>query len=455
MWRASNNSWLASFDSISFKSTIWYTASSPRPLPFTMADPLSIAAGVIAVVTISEQIIGWCWDYIHAAKSAQSDVLNIMNSIAGLKSILDRVAALVKKRKPTSAGTQSSLLVLLTAPNGPLQSCEEALTRIKRKLDTKSGTSTAAQTFRWKWTSKDIEKILQTIEREKTVLILALQAETNEGSLQIQAGVKEVSDSIHEMEMDRRFQNVVNWLSNIDPSPNHDRARKKHQPGTGSWFLHSDTFQRWTTQSGSLVLLHGISGAGKTILCSTILEYVKIICKGKADDYAYFYFDFNDAQRRVPGNMLRSVMAQFCIQKKAVTPELTEMSRSYGEDSVENLLRVLPSILKPRKRHYIVLDALDECERKDELCKILETFCLIPDVNLLVTSRKEWGISDALKAAIKLKVDLKSEFVKADVKVHVQRCLETDKKLKKWPASVKEEISEALVQGANGMLISM
>jgi hypothetical protein len=58
---------------------------------------------------------------------------------------------------------------------------------------------------------------------------------------------------------------------------------------------------------------------------------------------------------------------------------------------MENLLGVLPSILKPPKRHYIGLYALNECEGRGELLKIMVKLCLIPNANLLVVKSGTFG----------------------------------------------------------------
>ena len=187
---------------------------------------------------------------------------------------------------------------------------------IESKLVLKSGKSKAAQTLSWPWTLKEINKLLETIELEKTTVILAIQTDANECTLQIQTTLEEVRNSMQEMKHDKEFQDVIKWLSTIDPSSNHERARKKHEPGTGKWFLNSMTFQHWSTKAGSSVWLYGIPGVGQTILCSTILESVKNLCNSSGKEYAYFYFDFNDSRKRVPGNMLCSVIAQLCVQRK-------------------------------------------------------------------------------------------------------------------------------------------
>ncbi len=48
---------------------------------------------------------------------------------------------------------------------------------------------------------------------------------------------------------------LINWLSSVDVSTNHQAARKLHETGTGDWFLKSDDFAWWQREAGSVLWL--------------------------------------------------------------------------------------------------------------------------------------------------------------------------------------------------------
>ena len=53
-----------------------------------------------------------------------------------------------------------------------------------------------------------------------------------------------------------------------------------------------------------------------------------------------------------------------------------------------------------------------------------------------------------------MQIDLSLEGgIELDINLHVRKSLETDKKLRKWKPLLKEEIVNALVQGAQGMYV--
>jgi archaellum component FlaC len=51
-------------------------------------------------------------------------------------------------------------------------------------------------------------------------------------------------------------EKLKNWLSPLDPSINHDNARKPHHGGTASWFFQGSNFKEWKS-TASLMWVHG------------------------------------------------------------------------------------------------------------------------------------------------------------------------------------------------------
>ena len=47
------------------------------------------------------------------------------------------------------------------------------------------------------------------------------------------------------------------WIQAPDTSPSYNAARKRHQPGTGSWFLDGSEFSAWKEGPGSVLWLRG------------------------------------------------------------------------------------------------------------------------------------------------------------------------------------------------------
>src|SRR5271168_5040350 len=90
-------------------------------------------------------------------------------------------------------------------------------------------------------------------------------------SQEIKDGVNRLNEHNDDQEFQRRRDKILTWLDKSDPKVNHGDSRRKHEHGTGNWFLESKAFNDWKTTPGSFIWLHGIPGAGKTIICSSAI----------------------------------------------------------------------------------------------------------------------------------------------------------------------------------------
>jgi len=169
---------------------------------------------------------------------------------------------------------------------------------------------------------------------------------------------------------------------------------------------------------------------------------------------AYFYFDFNDDKKQQHENLIRSLIVQLSTQSEKYSDSLQALySRSKDgkhQPSYDGLVGSLKSMLQLHPKTYIILDALDECADREELLKLLQEIS-IGKVQVLATSRKERDIEDALDSLFPQKVCIQSSQVGDDIQLFIRETLHNDPKLKKWPASVKDEISKKLMDGACGM----
>ncbi|RII24200.1 hypothetical protein CUC08_Gglean011924 [Alternaria sp. MG1] len=176
---------------------------------------------------------------------------------------------------------------------------------------------------------------------------------------------------------------------------------------------------------------------------------------------AYFYFDFNDAQKQDLELMLRSLLCQL-VQRSVMIPKGVDALFSSCENGQRKplshaLLQVTREAAQEFTHVYVVLDALDECTQRSELMAMLETVAgwQLDNLHLLMTSRKERDIESSLEEYIRDEdaVCLQRDIVDQDIQRYVQQRLHDDKGLAKWnkDAAVRQEIEAALMHGARGM----
>ena len=136
-----------------------------------------------------------------------------------------------------------------------------------------------------------------------------------------------------------------------------------------------------------------------------------------------------------------------------VEKEYSEYNSGRLQPSIDVLSSLLKDIVGLHTEVFLVIDALDECQERDDLLDWLGEFTdsNLLNVHLLLCSRKEKDIEDALRPLVDSQISIRDADVDPDIRVYVQDRLSRDRKLKKWPIEVKEEIERSLMEKVNGM----
>src|ERR1700726_1702060 len=120
--------------------------------------------------------------------------------------------------------------------------------------------------------------------------------------------------------------------------------------------------------------------------------------------FAYFFFDGRDGQKKsqTVGSLIRSLIVQFAAPYGGIPATLAKLYQSChdgrSQPSVQSLQSVLLTILESFGDIYIVLDALDECTKRNDVLKWIKEMTLWRKgkLHLLATSRPEEDIAKHL-----------------------------------------------------------
>lgn len=252
-------------------------------------------------------------------------------------------------------------------------------------------------------------------------------------------------------------QAVYKWLDAIDPSSLHHRACDQYEPGTGDWVLRSDHWKAWISGQKRALWIHGIPGAGKTVLTSHLIESIKIHCnvdrasqRRTAYIYYYCYFGHN-TDEALP--FLKWTVRQLCRTADVVPAELYELYKRGEGLSLTDLLCVLHEIAETFESVYVVLDAIDESLPRVNLLKVLRDLITDPrfgKIRILATSREYLDIEESMEG-ISTPISMRNSLLDEDIRLFVQAQLNTHPKLRLWPTGVRDEALEALSTKAKGM----
>ncbi|KAI3573696.1 hypothetical protein IWW34DRAFT_553241, partial [Fusarium oxysporum f. sp. albedinis] len=120
------------------------------------------------------------------------------------------------------------------------------------------------------------------------------------------------------------------WLKAPDATINFNEAVKKKHPGTGLWLVKGPAFTSWLEKPGSFLWLVGLAGCGKSVLCSTAIQYAFRHRRANARiGIAFFYFTFNDESKQDASAMLRALVLQLSIQLDNRHAFLSRLHDSY------------------------------------------------------------------------------------------------------------------------------
>jgi Fungal N-terminal domain of STAND proteins len=137
-------------------------------------DGLSAAANVIAVVDISAKIASLCFQYSVAVKNAKEDIGRLQRKVNDIKDVLGEVQQLLDGRDKTRLSATNKLL-------DSLKECFLRLEELKTQLEPgktrKAMSQFGVRALKWPFTSKEVEKIVASLERYEQTFSLALQAD--------------------------------------------------------------------------------------------------------------------------------------------------------------------------------------------------------------------------------------------------------------------------------------
>ncbi|KAL7781695.1 pfs domain-containing protein [Trichoderma afarasin] len=297
--------------------------------------------------------------------------------------------------------------------------------------------------------SPSIEEAIQHLSRE-----VAQMAESS----------RQTHTVVQTLEERGRLRSLRRWLSPPNSSENYNNGIKQRHGNSGQWFLQSVEYCLWKSRPNSFLFLQGIPGCGKTVLSSII---VKDLENNHGKNVLYFFFDFNNRDKRIFNKALSSLVLQLYCKNKDTQPPLNSLYETFGkgetQSSTDELFVTFQEMLQRAGEMYIILDALDECQTRKEhptggLLTSIEALATSQQANihLLVTARSEQDITSSIESWARSQdiISVKGGRVADDIFAYIKaRVRSNTGPLKRWNErpEVQDEIETKLSKEANGM----
>jgi hypothetical protein len=456
-------------------------------------DPLSTTASVIAILQLSAKVV----QYITTAIGATKDRKRLRDEVRACSNILQQLKDEADDSEEGKAWSET--IKLLEGPNAPLHRLHMALDVIRIKLLSKDG---IMKSLKWPFQDKEVHKFIEAIEREKSLLSLALEnnsrkllqeitksskvngrllmelvevfkigLQRNQSHFEelkneisrvqvLQTGTQDGIHSLHERQDSREAteerQTIMDWLTPIDYASRQHDFISRRQNGTGRWLLNCKEYQAWLKTGQQTLFCPGIPGAGKTILTSIV---VGDIYERYQDDpmvgVAYLYCNFRRQDEQRIDYLLASLLKQLAHGRSPLSRTLKDLYSTHKKKrtrpSWEEISKALQSAAASYSRVFILVDALDECQAADgcQMRFLLEIFTLQAKckVNFFATSRFISEITQMFKGSVILEIRASVEDVRKYLEGHMYRLPNFVSR----NAGLQEEIKVGILKSVEGM----
>ncbi|KIW74701.1 hypothetical protein Z517_11471 [Fonsecaea pedrosoi CBS 271.37] len=228
---------------------------------------------------------------------------------------------------------------------------------------------------------------------------------------------------------------VHGWLSPPEHRERHEQLceLRSEYPQTAQWIFEEPCWKNWLNneeQSGRILWVSGIPGAGKTVIFSAMVE--SLILRSKSNSscaVAYVYCKYNDCQRNSFAELARSLIHQLAGMNEICGDYLYDTAINSTESKARGkqaLTTIIQDVLQCYEEVFIGIDGLDECE-KDQRRQVLDflkgLFKLsLPDcsLRLFLTSQGERDI-EKFMALTRYHVKIGPVHLSRDILYYVNR----------------------------------
>ncbi|KAH0427673.1 ankyrin repeat protein [Colletotrichum camelliae] len=439
-----------------------------------MSGPLSIAASIAGIVSLSAEVFQRVSKFVKEAKDAQKSLRELADQIRNLSGILQNLYLLASSLE--NENTPTILKAYHIHNYSQILFEIEDVTKKALQDFNKGKTSAVFRSLKWPFSidatrslaarlasSCDTLKLALSVDTMRKLLeCLASQDELKSGLGLLSQKLDRVSTIQARIELNKKRKETIGFFLQVNPQNIFQASLRLRQPLTGLWLTESDpTFQKWRSIPHSAIWLSGMPGAGKTVLCAVAIDEMLQLTRG--DDstaVAFFFCDYKSQESRELVNLLSSVAVQLAQQKDAAFAHVESYFASLNpqdglqrQPEVDELQEVLSDVCSEYERVFVIIDGLDECGTAvEEIAAGVRVFadnCL--SVSIAVLSRNEPEIEEELADPFD-HVEISAR--KEDIDLYVRAEMTTRKKLKRLAFENPELaalIKDKLINGAGGM----
>jgi Cdc6-like AAA superfamily ATPase len=210
----------------------------------------------------------------------------------------------------------------------------------------------------------------------------------------------------------------------------------------------------WQARKRRFLWLHGIPGAGKTVLSSYLIKKLEAEHEDEQRTVVVYYYCYFGHIQDEAMPFLSWILSQLCRKARKVSSNILRLKRDGHRPDEHDILEALQDIVQEFEVVYIVIDAVDESRCRENLISVLlklardDSFCKI---QLLAASREYQDLDDAFRP-VAGSLSLSHGEVEKDIRTYIHAQLDRrPAKIKSWSPVLIQDVEDTLAAEAKGM----
>lgn len=442
-------------------------------------DPLSLSAGIIAVLQLTGTLLSHLNDMRNMTKDQNQLAVEASNIYSLLVSLRFRV------EQSNAHDPWFTAIRNLGMKNGALDQIRGALTHLVARIEPSNGAKMLGKQLMWKFEKSEMRDILDKMERIKTLVGIALtddlfslsqamKRELNaigkevagitdgitalhDGQQKIGEGVSDITFGVTALnvgQQEEERRQIENWLSPIDFRSRQQEILKGAQAGTRQWLFDSEKFRSWVVADRGTLWCPGIPGAGKTVTSSIVIDHLHSNYKKSNVAVTCLFCNYRDRAAQSAEIFMANLLKQVIQQRRTISAELRELfnERKKGWLTFAESANLLRGEISRFSKVFVVFDALDETSEHEDIRRLVLSELQNLPINLLVTSRYEKSIEQRLEKAERLEI----RATPADVQTYVKARIPSEHLLARHiqaDPTMQETIVDRIVDKSQGMYV--
>ncbi|OBT55950.1 hypothetical protein VE04_03623 [Pseudogymnoascus sp. 24MN13] len=351
-----------------------------------MAEALALVSSVITVIDLSAKVASRCSEYYANVKNARDDIERLQREAQGLKATLERVQSLCDSPNGVKLQESQSL-------REAVKDCKKQLDQLETKLEPRTTNKLMSRygmrALRWPLKSKEVDGIMKKLGNCKDNISFSLQVDQEVQILDIHQKI------------------VLDKLRSADNAgfDSHDEEHNARcYQGTRVELLRQ--IDTWASNRNSerIFWLNGMAGTGKSTISRTVAQTFA----DKGDLGASFFFKRGEGDRGHAGMFITTIATQLIQKLPSLAPHVQNAIEADPGISKKALKQQFDTLVlqplgeirtHPQKSSsiVIVIDALDECDREEDVRTIIRLFSQVKhitsiQIKFFLTSRPELPI---------------------------------------------------------------